>query len=110
MLDDFIVSSSTAHRHPAHFAMMAREGNGFPLFEPGNVADASARNTAVLQSFEYSPSSTLGRSAGTVRAGIGQLGSGRVLILSGRGPIASIPAEVPPLRASRVRNEQYPRL
>jgi hypothetical protein len=40
MLDDFIVSSSTAHRHPAHFAMMAREGNGFPLFEPANMVKA----------------------------------------------------------------------
>jgi hypothetical protein len=51
MLDDFIVSSSTAHRYPAHFAMMAREGNGFPLFEPGNMGNASERNAAVLHSF-----------------------------------------------------------
>jgi hypothetical protein len=53
MLDDFIVSSSTAHRHPAHFAMMAREGNGFPLFEPGNMENASQGNAAILQSVEY---------------------------------------------------------
>jgi len=71
MLDDFIVSSSTAHRHLAHFAMMAREGNGFPLFEPGNVADASARNTAVVQSFDY-----LGRSAAESGRALDNLGQG----------------------------------
>jgi len=57
MLDDFIVSSSTARRHPAHFAMMAREGNGFPLFEPGNMGNASDKTQPFSKSFE-----SLGRS------------------------------------------------
>ena len=71
MLDDFIVSSSTAHRYLAHFAMMAREGNGFPLFELGNMADASARKAAVR---EHSRSS--GRSAGQSRRALDNLRQG----------------------------------
>jgi hypothetical protein len=71
MLDDFIVSSPTAHRHPAHFAMMAREGNGFPLFEPGNMANASERIAGISKSFE-----NLGWSAGECGRALDNLGQG----------------------------------
>jgi hypothetical protein len=71
MLDDFIVSSSTARRYPAHFAMMAREGNGFPLFEPGNMENASETNAAVLES-----SGNLGRSVRRSARAFDNLGEG----------------------------------
>ncbi len=72
MLDDFIASSSTGHRHLAHFAMMAREGNGFPLFEPGNMVNASQGGTPPFcKSLE-----DLGRSAGECRRALDNLGQG----------------------------------